>query len=195
MVSRLLKDRILLLGSEINDEVANVVVSQILYLGNADPKSDITLYINSPGGSVQAGLAIFDAMQYVPCDIRTVCFGMAASMGAFLLAAGSKGKRKSLPNSRIMIHQPLGGSQGEATEVEIAARLILHTKQVLNTYLAGFTDQSIEKVSIDTDRDFYMTPSEAKQYGLIDHVIQHKMMIPQPHIQDLNMKPPILTAK
>lgn len=194
-MSRLLKDRILLLGSEINDEVANVVVSQILYLGNADPKSDITLYINSPGGSVQAGLAIFDAMQYVPCDIRTVCFGMAASMGAFLLAAGSKGKRKSLPNSRIMIHQPLGGSQGEATEVEIAARLILHTKQVLNTYLAGFTDQSIEKVSIDTDRDFYMTPSEAKQYGLIDHVIQHKMMIPQPHIQDLNMKPPILTAK
>jgi ATP-dependent Clp endopeptidase proteolytic subunit ClpP len=191
VISRLLKDRILLLGSEINNEVANVVVSQILHLAHTDPQSDLTLYINSPGGSVQAGLAIFDAMQYVPCDIRTVCFGMAASMGAFLLAAGTKGKRKALPNSRIMIHQPLGGSQGESVDVEISARLILHTKKVLNTYLAAFTDQPIDKLSADTDRDFFMTPYQSKHYGLIDDVIHHKMMIPPLAVPDLHVLPPL----
>jgi len=191
VISRLLKDRILLLGSEVNDDVANVMVSQMLYLASEDPQADITLYINSPGGSVQAGLAIFDTMQYVPCDIRTVCFGMAASMGAFLLASGTKGKRKSLPNSRIMIHQPLGGSQGEATDLEIAAKLILNTKETLNTYLAAFCDQPIDKIRDDTDRDFYMTPDEALSYGIIDEVIQHKRMIKTPKIPSLKVPPPI----
>jgi ATP-dependent Clp protease, protease subunit len=179
-----------MLGSEVNDEVANVLVSQLLYLASADPTADITLYINSPGGSVQAGLAIFDAMQYVPCDVRTVCYGMAASMGAFLLAAGAPGKRKALPNSRIMIHQPLGGAQGEATELEVTARLILHTKDVLNTYLSAFTAQPIDKILLDTDRDFYMTPEEAKDYGLIDEVIKHKRMIARPQIPALYVPPP-----
>jgi ATP-dependent Clp endopeptidase proteolytic subunit ClpP len=178
VISRLLKDRILLLGSEVNDDVANVMVSQMLYLASADPAADITIYINSPGGSVQAGLAIFDTMQYIPCDVNTVCFGMAASMGAFLLSAGTKGKRRSLPNSRIMIHQPLGGSQGEATDLEIIAKLMLHTKETLNTYMAAFCDQPIEKLRVDTDRDFYMTPEEALSYGLIDEVIKHKNMLP-----------------
>lgn len=189
--SRLLQDRILLLGSEVNDDVANVMVSQMLYLAAEDPKADITLYINSPGGSVQAGLAIFDAMQYVPCDVSTVCFGMAASMGAFLLSAGTKGKRKSLPNSRIMIHQPLGGAQGEATELEITAALMLHTKEVLNTYLSEFTSQPIDKIRVDTDRDFYLTPEDAKHYGLIDEVITHKNMIPRPKVPELRVTPPI----
>ena len=191
MISRLLKDRILLLGSEVNDEVANVMVAQMLYLASADPESDITIYINSPGGSVQAGLAIFDTMQYIPCDVQTVCFGMAASMGAFLLSAGTKGKRKSLPNSRIMIHQPLGGSQGEASELEITAKLILHTKEVLNTYLSAFTQQPMDKIRRDTDRDYYMTPEEALQYGLIDEVIQHKRMISRPKIPNLTVTPPL----
>jgi len=189
VVSRLLKDRILLLGSEVNDEVGNVMVSQMLYLASADPDADITIYINSPGGSVQAGLAIFDTMNYIPCDVNTVCFGMAASMGAFLLSAGTKGKRKSLPNSRIMIHQPLGGSQGEATDLEISAKLMLHTKEVLNTYLSDFTGQPMDKLRVDTDRDFYMTPDEALSYGLIDTVIQHKNMIARPKIPSLKVPP------
>ena len=180
-----------MLGSEVNDEVANVLVSQLLYLASADPEADITLYINSPGGSVQAGLAIFDTMNYIPCDVSTVCFGMAASMGAFLLSAGAKGKRRSLPNSRIMIHQPLGGSQGEATELEIIAKLMLHTKETLNTYMADFCDQPIDKLRVDTDRDFYMTPEEALAYGLIDEVIQHKMVLPRPKIPSLKVPPPL----
>jgi len=191
VISRLLKDRILLLGSEVNEEVANVMVSQMLYLASADPEKDITIYINSPGGSVQAGLAIFDTMNYIPCDVNTVCFGMAASMGAFLLSAGTKGKRRSLPNSRIMIHQPLGGSQGEATELEITAKLMLHTKEVLNTYLSAFSEQPIDKLRLDTDRDFYMTPQEALSYGLIDEVIQHKRMIKTPPIPSLKVPPPL----
>lgn len=191
VISRLLKDRILLLGSEVNDDVANVMVSQMLYLASADPEADITIYINSPGGSVQAGLAIFDTMQYIPCDVNTVCFGMAASMGAFLLASGTKGKRRSLPNSRIMIHQPLGGSQGEATELEIMAKLMLHTKETLGAYLAAFCDQPIDKIRIDTDRDFYMTPNEALDYGIIDSVIQNKRSIPTPKIPSLRVPSPL----
>lgn len=191
VVSRLMKDRILLLGTEVTDDVSNVLVAQMLYLASADPETDITLYINSPGGSVQAGLAIFDTMQYIPCDVRTVCYGMAASMGAFLLSAGTKGKRKSLPNSRIMIHQPLGGAQGEATELEITAKLMVHTKETLNTYLAHFCEQPIDKLRVDTDRDFYMTPNEALSYGLIDEVIQHKYMIPDPKIPMLKVPPPL----
>jgi len=191
VISRLMKDRILMLGSEVNDEVANVLVSQLLYLASADPEADITLYINSPGGSVQAGLAIFDTMNYIPCDVSTVCFGMAASMGAFLLSAGAKGKRRSLPNARIMIHQPLGGSQGEATELEIIAKLMLHTKETLNTYMAAFCDQPIDKLRVDTDRDFYMTPDEALAYGLIDEVIQHKNVLSRPKIPSLRVPPPL----
>ena len=191
VVSRLMKDRVLLLGSEVNDDVANVMVSQMLYLASADPEADITLYINSPGGSVQAGLAIFDTMQYIPCDVNTVCFGMAASMGAFLLSSGTPGKRRSLPNSRIMIHQPLGGSQGEATDLEITAKLMLHTKEVLNTYLSAFSNQPIDKLRTDTDRDFYMTPDEALAYGLIDEVIQTKFPTPKAKIPSLKVPPPL----
>lgn len=168
MVSRLLKDRILLLGSDVNDEVANVLVAQLLYLANEDPDKDITLYINSPGGSVSAGLAIFDTMKFIPCDVQTVCFGMAASMGAFLLGAGSPGKRKALPNSRIMIHQPLGGAQGQAADIEIQAKEILFTKALLNKYIADYTGQPVEKIEEDCDRDFFMTPYEAMDYGIID---------------------------
>ena len=174
VVSRLLKDRILLLGSEVNDEVGNVLVAQMLYLANEDPEADITLYINSPGGSVSAGMAIYDTMQFIPCDVSTVCFGMAASMGAFLLGAGAKGKRKSLPNARIMIHQPLGGAQGQAADIEIQAKEILFTKAVINTYMAEYTGQPVDKLAEDTDRDFYMMPGEAKDYGLIDEVIKTK---------------------
>ena len=174
VVSRLLKDRILLLGSEVNDEVANVLVAQMLYLANENPEADITLYINSPGGSVSAGMAIYDTMQFIPCDVSTVCFGMAASMGAFLLGAGARGKRKSLPNARIMIHQPLGGAQGQAADIEIQAKEILFTKAVINTYMADYTGQPVDKLAEDTDRDFYMMPSEAKDYGLIDEVIKTK---------------------
>ena len=174
VVSRLLKDRILLLGSEVNDEVGNVLVAQMLYLANEDPEADITLYINSPGGSVSAGMAIYDTMQFIPCDVSTVCFGMAASMGAFLLGAGAPGKRKSLPNARIMIHQPLGGAQGQAADIEIQAKEILFTKAVINTYMAEYTGQPADKLAEDTDRDFYMMPGEAKDYGLIDEVIKTK---------------------
>jgi ATP-dependent Clp protease protease subunit len=186
VVSRLLKDRILLLGTDVNDEVANLLVAQLLYLANDDPDRDITLYINSPGGSVSAGLAIFDTMQFIPCDVQTVCFGMAASMGAFLLGAGTKGKRKSLPNARIMIHQPLGGAQGQAADIEIQAKEILFTKALLNKYMADYTGQLVEKLAEDTDRDFFMTPYEAKDYGIIDEVIQTKTShIPLPPMPSL----------
>jgi len=186
VLSRLLKDRILLLGTDVNDEVANVLVAQLLYLANADPEKDITLYINSPGGSVSAGLAIYDTMQFIPCDVQTVCFGMAASMGAFLLGAGAPGKRKSLPNARIMIHQPLGGAQGSAADIEIQAKEILFVKASLNKYMAEYCDQPIEKIAEDTDRDFFMTPYEALDYGLIDEVIKTKTShIPMPKMPSL----------
>mmetsp|Transcript_6241 Transcript_6241/g.20020 ORF Transcript_6241/g.20020 Transcript_6241/m.20020 type:complete len:255 (+) Transcript_6241:46-810(+) len=174
VLSRLLKDRILLLGSEVNDEVANLLVAQMLYLANEDAEKDITLYINSPGGSVSAGMAIYDTMQFVPCDVSTVCFGTAASMGAFLLGAGAKGKRRSLPNARIMLHQPLGGAQGQAADIEIQAKEILFVRQQLNTFIADYTGQPVEKVEDDCDRDFFMTPEEAMDYGLIDEVIKTK---------------------
>jgi len=186
VVSRLLKDRILLLGTDVNDEMANVLVAQLLYLANEDPDKDITIYINSPGGSVSAGLAIYDTMQFIPCDVQTVCFGMAASMGAFLLGAGTKGKRKSLPNARIMIHQPLGGAQGQAADIEIQAKEILFTKASLNKFMADYCDQPVEKIAADTDRDFFMTPYEALDYGLIDEVIQTKTShIPLPAMPSL----------
>eukprot|EP00555_Chaetoceros_dichaeta_P008613 CAMPEP_0198263964 /NCGR_PEP_ID=MMETSP1447-20131203/14135_1 /TAXON_ID=420782 /ORGANISM="Chaetoceros dichaeta, Strain CCMP1751" /LENGTH=275 /DNA_ID=CAMNT_0043952749 /DNA_START=47 /DNA_END=874 /DNA_ORIENTATION=+ len=174
VISRLLQDRILLLGQQVDDEVANVLVAQLLYLANEDPEKDITLYINSPGGSVSAGMAIYDTMQYVPCDVSTVCFGMAASMGAFLLGAGAKGKRRSLPNARIMIHQPLGGAQGQASDIEIQAKEILFIREVLNTFIAEYTDQPKDKIEEDCDRDFFMTAEEAMDYGIIDEVITTK---------------------
>jgi len=186
VISRLLKDRILLLGTDVNDEVANVLVAQLLYLANEDPEKDITLYINSPGGSVSAGLAIYDTIQFIPCDVQTVCFGMAASMGAFLLGAGAPGKRKSLPNARIMIHQPLGGAQGQAADIEIQAKEILFIKEVLNKFMAEYCDQPVEKIAEDTDRDFFMTPYEALDYGLIDEVIKTKTShIPLPKMPSL----------
>lgn len=186
VISRLLKDRILLLGQGVDDEVANVLVAQLLYLANEDPEKDITLYINSPGGSVSAGMAIYDTMQYVPCDVSTVCFGMAASMGAFLLGAGAKGKRRALPNSRIMIHQPLGGAQGQAADIEIQAKEILFIKASMNKFMSLYTDQPVEKIAADTDRDFFMTPYEAKDYGMIDEVIKTKTShIPMPKMPSL----------
>jgi len=180
VISRLLRDRILLLGSGVDDEVANVLVAQLLYLANEDAGKDMTLYINSPGGSVSAGMAIFDTMQFVPCDVNTVCFGTAASMGAFLLGAGTKGKRRSLPNSRIMIHQPLGGAQGQAADIEIQAKEILFIRALLCEYIADYTGQPVEKVEDDCDRDFFMTPEEAKDYGIIDEVLSSKVRIPTP---------------
>lgn len=180
VVSRLLSDRILLLGSQVDDERGNVLVAQLLYLSGEDSQKDCTLYINSPGGSVSAGMAIFDTMQYVPCDVGTICFGTAASMGAFLLGAGTEGKRRSLPNSRIMIHQPLGGAQGQAADIEIQAKEILFVRAVLNQYIADFTGQPVEKIADDCDRDFFMTPEEAKDYGIIDEVIMTKRMMTKP---------------
>jgi len=174
VLSRLLQDRILLLGQGVDDEVANVLVAQLLYLANEDPEKDITLYINSPGGSVSAGMAIYDTMQYVPCDVSTVCFGMAASMGAFLLGAGAPGKRRALPNARVMIHQPLGGAQGQAADIEIQAKEILFIREVLNTYIAEYTDQPKDKIEEDCDRDFFMTAEEAMDYGIIDEVVETK---------------------
>jgi len=185
--SRLAKDRILLLGTDVNDEVANNLVAQMLFLANEDPGKDITMYINSPGGSVSAGMAIYDTMQYIPCDVATVCFGTAASMGAFLLCSGCPGKRKSLPNSRIMIHQPLGGAQGQAADIEIQAKEILFVKSLLNSYMADSTGQPLDKIEEDTDRDFFMTPEEAMQYGIIDEVIQTKKSnLPKPARPVLN---------
>merc|ERR1719226_8677 len=172
VVSRLLKDRVLLLGQSVNDEVANVLVAQLLYLANEDPEKDITLYINSPGGSVSAGLAIYDTMQFIPCDVTTVCFGMAASMGAFLLGAGTKGKRKALPNSRIMIHQPLGGAGGQAADIEIQAKEILFLRDILNVHLADFTGKPVDTIAKDCDRDYFMTPEEGVEYGIIDEVVK-----------------------
>lgn len=172
--SRLLKERIIFLGEEVNDVTAGLVVSQLLFLESEDPDKDINLYINSPGGSVTAGMAIYDTMQYVKCDVSTMCMGMAASMGAFLLAGGTKGKRFALPNSTIMIHQPSGGAQGQATEIQIVADHIAKTKRTLNEILAANTGQPLEVVEKDTDRDNYMSAEEALAYGLIDGVVTHK---------------------
>ena len=172
--SRLLKDRIIFLGEEVNDVSAGLIVSQLLFLEAEDPGKDIQLDINSPGGSVTAGMAIYDTMQYIKCDVSTICLGMAASMGAFLLAGGAKGKRFALPHSTIMIHQPSGGAQGQATEIQIVADHIAQTKRTLNELLAANTGQPIEVVERDTDRDNYMTAEEAKAYGLIDGVVMHK---------------------
>ena len=169
--SRLLKDRIIFLGEEVTDLSANLIVSQLLFLEAEDPGKDIQLYINSPGGSVSAGLAIYDTMNYIKCDVSTICMGMAASMGAFLLAGGAKGKRLSLPNAKIMIHQPSGGAQGQATDIKIVAEEILKTKQRLNEILAANTGQPLSVIAEDTERDNYMTAQEAKDYGLIDEVI------------------------
>jgi len=172
--SRLLKERIIFLGSAINDEIANVIIAQLLFLESEDPDKDIMIYINSPGGHVTAGMAIFDTMQHVRCDVATICMGQAASMGSFLLAAGTKGKRYALPNSRIMIHQPLAGFQGQATEIEIHARELLKTRDNLNRLLAKHTGQPIEKIQQDTERDYFMSAEEAKGYGLIDEVFIRK---------------------
>ena len=173
--SRLLKERIIFLGEEVNEVTASLVVAQLLFLEAEDPDKDIQLYINSPGGSVTAGMAIYDTMQYIKCDVSTICIGMAASMGAFLLAGGTKGKRIALPNAEIMIHQPLGGAQGQATEIEIAAKHILHTKEKLNRMLAENCGQPYEVVAADTERDNWKTAEEAKAYGLIDLVITDRL--------------------
>jgi ATP-dependent Clp protease protease subunit len=172
--SRLLKDRIIFLGSQVDDYVANLIIAQMLFLEAEDPDKDIHLYINSPGGSITAGMAIYDTMQLVRPDVSTICIGMAASMGAFLLAAGAKGKRFALPNSEIMIHQPLGGTQGQAVDIEIHAKRILRIRDELNRILSERTGQSLEKIAKDTDRDFFMNPIEAKEYGLIDEVISKR---------------------
>ena len=169
--SRLLKERIIFLGEEVTDASASVIIAQLLFLEGEDPEKDIHLYINSPGGSVSAGLAIYDTMQYIKCDVSTICIGMAASMGSFLLSGGKKGKRYALRNAEIMIHQPLGGAQGQATEIQIAAEHILKTRQKLNTILAENTGQSLEKIQADTERDNFMSAQEAKEYGLVDEVI------------------------
>ena len=172
--SRLLKDRIIFLGEEVNDVTASLVVAQLLFLESEDTGKDIQLYINSPGGSVAAGMAIYDTMQYIKCDVSTICLGMAASMGAFLLAGGTKGKRLALPNSTIMIHQPSGGAQGQATEIQIVADHIARTKRTLNEILAANTGQPLEVIEVDTDRDNYMSAQEAQAYGLIDRIITHR---------------------
>ena len=172
--SRLLKDRIIFLGEEVNDVTASLVVAQLLFLESEDPGKDIQFYINSPGGSVTAGMSIYDTMQYIKCDVSTICLGMAASMGAFLLASGTKGKRMALPHSTIMIHQPSGGAQGQATEIQIVADHIAQTKRTLNEILAANTGQPLEVVEKDTDRDNYMTAEQAMAYGLIDSVITHR---------------------
>ncbi|MCI5568656.1 MAG: ATP-dependent Clp endopeptidase proteolytic subunit ClpP [Candidatus Alectryocaccobium sp.] len=169
--SRLLKDRIIFLGEEVNDVTASLIVAQLLFLEAEDPNKDIHLYINSPGGSVTAGMAIYDTMQYIKCDVSTICIGMAASMGAFLLAGGAKGKRMALPNAEIMIHQPSGGARGQATEIKIVAEQILRIRKKLNEIIAQNTGQPLERVEVDTERDNYMTADEAKDYGLIDSVI------------------------
>lgn len=172
--SRLLKERIIFLGEEVNEVTASLVVAQLLFLEAEDPEKDIQLYINSPGGSVTAGMAIYDTMQYIKCDVSTICIGMAASMGAFLLAGGKKGKRMALPNAEIMIHQPLGGAQGQATEIEIAAKHILHTKEKLNKILAENTGKDYETIAFDTERDNWKSAEEAMEYGLIDRVISNR---------------------
>ncbi|MBQ1898685.1 MAG: ATP-dependent Clp endopeptidase proteolytic subunit ClpP [Ruminococcus sp.] len=172
--SRLLNDRIIMLNEEVNSTTASLVVAQLLFLEGQDPNKDISLYINSPGGSVTDGMAIYDTMQYIKCDVSTICMGMAASMGAFLLAAGTKGKRYALPNADIMIHQPSGGAQGQATDIEIHTKHILHTKQKLNEILAMNTGQPLDVIKQDTERDNFMTAQQALEYGLIDKVIEHR---------------------
>ncbi|MBQ6795868.1 MAG: ATP-dependent Clp endopeptidase proteolytic subunit ClpP [Clostridia bacterium] len=172
--SRLLKDRIIVLSDEVNDATASVIVAQLLFLESEDPDKDIYFYINSPGGSVTAGMAIYDTMNYIKCDVSTICIGLAASMGAFLLSSGAKGKRLSLPNSEIMIHQPLGGAKGQATDVEIHAKWLLKTKEKLNAILAKNTGKSVEEVAHDTDRDNFMSAEEALEYGLIDKIITER---------------------
>lgn len=172
--SRLLKDRIIFLGTAINDDVANLMIAQMLFLESEDPDKDINVYLNSPGGSVTSGMAIYDTMQYIKPDIATVCIGQAASMGALLLAAGTRGKRYSLPNSRIMIHQPMGGAQGQASDIKIQAEEILRLRGKLNDILAFHTKQDIKKIEVDTDRDFFMSGEEAQKYGLIDYVINNR---------------------
>jgi ATP-dependent Clp protease, protease subunit len=177
--SRLLKDRIIMLGTEVDDDVANVIVAQLLFLESEDPDKDINLYINSPGGSVTAGLAIYDTMQYVKPAVSTICVGQAASMAAMLLLAGAKGKRYALPNARIMIHQPMGGARGQATDIDIQAREILRMKAKLNELIAKHTNQTLERVEKDTDRDYFMGAVEAKQYGIIDEVVIQKKVTPR----------------
>lgn len=176
--SRLLKDRIVFLGTPVNDDVANVIIAQLLFLESEDPDKDINLYINSPGGSVTAGLAIYDTMQYVKPQVSTICMGQAASMGALLLAAGAAGKRYALPNARIMIHQPMGGFQGQATDIDIQAKEILRIKQKVNEILVHHTNQPLERIERDTDRDYFMGPAEAKAYGLIDDVFSQQRKAP-----------------
>ena len=171
--SRLLNDRIIFLGEEVNDVTASLVVAQLLFLESEDPSKDINLYINSPGGVITAGMAIYDTMQYVKCDVSTICIGMAASMGAFLLAGGAKGKRFALPNSEVMIHQPSGGAQGQATEIQITAEWILRTKKKMNEILAANTGNTAEKVTADTERDHWMTAQEALEYGIVDSIIDN----------------------
>jgi ATP-dependent Clp protease protease subunit len=177
--SRLLRERIIFLGTQVDDTIADSIVAQLLFLESEDPEKDIQLYINSPGGSVTAGMAIYDTMQQVNCDVVTICFGLAASMGAFLLSGGAQGKRMSLPSSRIMIHQPLGGAQGQAVDIEIQAKEILYHKRKLNELLAQHTGQPLERIEEDTERDFFMSAQEAKDYGLIDQVIS-RQNLPQP---------------
>ncbi|UTE78789.1 ATP-dependent Clp endopeptidase proteolytic subunit ClpP [Rossellomorea sp. KS-H15a] len=172
--SRLLKDRIIMVSDEVNDQLANSIVAQLLFLAADDPEKDISLYINSPGGSTSAGFAIFDTMEYISPDVRTICTGMAASFGAMLLLAGTKGKRFALPNSEIMIHQPLGGARGQATDLEISAKRILKLREHINEIIAEKTGQSVEKVAFDTDRDYFMSAYEAKEYGIIDEIIEKK---------------------
>lgn len=172
--SRLLKERIIFLSDEVNDQTASLVVAQLLFLESEDPKKDIQLYINSPGGSVTAGMAIYDTMNYVKCDVSTICIGLAASMGAFLLSSGAKGKRFALPNAEVMIHQPSGGAKGQATEIQIVAENILKTKKKLNEILAANTGQTVEKIAEDTERDNFMSAEEAKAYGLVDEIVVNK---------------------
>ncbi|NEP82797.1 MAG: ATP-dependent Clp endopeptidase proteolytic subunit ClpP [Okeania sp. SIO3C4] len=179
LYSRLLRERIIFLGTPVDDNVANTITAQMLFLDAEDPEKDIQLYINSPGGSVTAGMAIYDTMQQVRPDVVTICYGLAASMGAFLLSGGTKGKRMSLPSSRIMIHQPLGGAQGQAVDIEIQAKEILYHKRKLNELLSAHTGQPLEKIEVDTDRDFFMSAEEAKNYGLVDLVIT-KQNLPVP---------------
>ena len=172
--SRLLNERIIFLGTPVDDQIANLIVAQLIHLESEDPDKDISMYINSPGGSVSAGMSIFDTMNFIKPDVSTLCMGMAASMGAFLLAAGAKGKRFALPNSKIMIHQPLGGAQGQATDIEIHAREILKTREQLNRILAERSGQSLEKIQADTERDYFMSAAESQTYGLIDQVVEKR---------------------
>jgi ATP-dependent Clp protease protease subunit len=177
LYSRLLKDRIIMLGTPVNDDVANIIVAQLLFLESEDPDKGINLYINSPGGSVTAGLAIYDTMQYVKCPVSTICVGQAASMGALLLLAGAKGKRYALPNSRIMIHQPLGGAQGQATDIDIQAKEILRLRSYINGLIVKHTGHTIERIEKDTERDYFMSAEDARQYGLIDEVVEKQRII------------------